>query len=190
MSSNRQRLKFGLGQSCKSTNSNIPFKVTFRNLTDREVLLYWIDYQGKPKFYGLLRKTKAIGEGLAIDTFVTHPWIAIDKTKLEVLSINFSHVLRPITKRDFVKEEQKIDRLRVLPKHAGSLQEQEADQSQPEENLHLDAFITDPVLQLEVLCCLKICQKAKTRDQLASLQLPRHVVDQLLYVYDTLMITD
>lgn len=113
MNSNRQRLKFGLGQSCKSTNSNIPFKVTFRNLTDREVLLYWIDYQGKPKFYGLLRKTKAIGEGLAIDTFVTHPWIAIDKTKLEVLSINFSHVLRPVTKRDFVKEEQKIDRLRV-----------------------------------------------------------------------------
>ena len=117
MNSNRQRLKLGLGPSCKSTHSNIPYQVTFRNLTDHEVLLYWINYQGKPKFYGLLRKTKAIGEGLVIDTFVTHPWIAFDKTKLEVLSINFSNVLRPIARRDFIKEEQKIDRLRVCLSH-------------------------------------------------------------------------
>ena len=118
MNSNRQRLSLGLGPSCKSTHSNIPYQVTFRNLTDHEVLLYWINYQGKPKFYGLLRRTKAIGEGLAIDTFVTHPWIAINKTKLEVLSINFSNVLRPISKRDFIKEEQKIDRLRVCLSHS------------------------------------------------------------------------
>ena len=52
-----------------------------------------------------------------------------------------------------------------------------------------DSMFNFVVLQLEVLCCLKICRKAKARDQIISLQLPRHVVDQLLFVYDTLMIT-
>ncbi|CAL7952191.1 unnamed protein product [Xylocopa violacea] len=49
--------------------------VKFVNRTLHDVVLYWIDYQGRAVNYGTLR----YNESLDIDTFVTHPWIFVDR---------------------------------------------------------------------------------------------------------------
>ena len=99
--------------SCRSTDSGTQFRVCFRNLSENEASLYWINFKGKPVFYGRIRKGKSSGVGLDIDTFVSHPWIAVDWKEKQPLAINFTLVFRPITTEDFLQESIKVDRLRV-----------------------------------------------------------------------------
>lgn len=49
--------------------------VKFINKTLHSVVLYWIDYQGQAVSYGVLSPDDC----LDINTFVTHPWIFVDK---------------------------------------------------------------------------------------------------------------
>ena len=102
-----------LGPSCKSTESRIQFKVCFRNLSEDDASIYWIDFEGKPVSYGFIRKGRSNSTGLDIDTFVSHPWIAVSRRRKKLLAINFERVFRPMTPRAFLKESIKIDRLRV-----------------------------------------------------------------------------
>ena len=99
--------------SCKSTESRTQFRVCFRNISENEASLYWINFKGKPVFYGRIRKGKSSDIGLDIDTFVTHPWIAVDWKEKQLLAINFTLVFRPLTPEDFLQESAKADRLRV-----------------------------------------------------------------------------
>ena len=102
-----------LGPSCKSTESRTQFRVCFRNLSENDASIYWIDFNGKPVSYGIIRKGMSSGRGLDIDTYVSHPWIAVDRRRKQLLAINFERVFRPMTSRDFLMESVKIDRLRV-----------------------------------------------------------------------------
>ena len=102
-----------IGPSCKSTESKTTYKVVFRNLAESDASVYWIDFRGKPVFYALIKNSKASSVGLEIDTFVTHPWIAIDRKQKQLLAINFNRVFRPITRSDLVIERNKGDRFRV-----------------------------------------------------------------------------
>ena len=102
-----------LGRTCKSTESRVKYRVCFRNLSENDASIYWIDFKGKPVFYGFIKTAKASEAGLDIDTFITHPWVAVDRRKKQLLAINFSLVLRPITMRDFLNEKIKINRFRV-----------------------------------------------------------------------------
>lgn len=59
----------------RSINNEYVSLVRFINKTMRNVVLYWIDYQGRAISYGVLPP----GGYLDIDTFVTHPWIFVDQ---------------------------------------------------------------------------------------------------------------
>ncbi|XP_076642579.1 von Hippel-Lindau tumor suppressor homolog [Halictus rubicundus] len=69
---NRQE---GRVQHLRSLNNNEKSFVRFRNRTNRNVELYWIDYRGQALSFGTL----PVGESVDMDTFVTHPWIFVDE---------------------------------------------------------------------------------------------------------------
>lgn len=105
----------GRKECYKSTQNPVSFSITFRNLTERTVRLYWIDFNGRVIFYGYLKNSKAFGnKGLTIQTYVTHPWIAIDHAAGEFLHVNLQRVFRPISRQDFLEERRKADRIKVF----------------------------------------------------------------------------
>jgi len=58
----------------KSTNSLISTSITFINKSERTVNIFWIDYQGKRKFYLRLPSGQIHNQ----PTFLTHPWLITD----------------------------------------------------------------------------------------------------------------
>ncbi len=104
----------GLGNDIRSKESSIQFSVTFRNLHEEPVRLYWIDFKGNLKFFGVLRNTKADDKGITLETFVTHPWVAIDHRTGEMMAINFKSIFRPVSRENFMEEIRKAARLRVF----------------------------------------------------------------------------
>jgi len=58
----------------RSGDSKAKVALTFKNRISEEAYLYWIDFQGVPKFY----KTLKAGEEHRQETFLTHPWVVID----------------------------------------------------------------------------------------------------------------
>jgi hypothetical protein len=53
-----------------------PTSILFRNCRSSPVRIYWIDYQGRRKFYKELQP----GTQYVQETYLTHPWIATDET--------------------------------------------------------------------------------------------------------------
>lgn len=60
--------------SVRSDNSRQKATVEFQNLSGRKVTIYWLDYQGQRKFYKELQPRQNYKQ----NTFVTHPWVAVD----------------------------------------------------------------------------------------------------------------
>ncbi|MEO5803595.1 MAG: hypothetical protein ABIR24_08690 [Verrucomicrobiota bacterium] len=58
----------------RSGSSQEKVALTFKNRIPEEAYLYWIDFQGTPKFYKALKA----GEDHRQETFLTHPWVVID----------------------------------------------------------------------------------------------------------------
>jgi|ERR1700733_12285542 VHL beta domain len=63
-------------QSIKSTDTGQPTQIQFRNSTVQIVQLFWVDYEGKEKFYFQLPPNQFE----TFDTYVGHPWIVRDLT--------------------------------------------------------------------------------------------------------------
>jgi von Hippel-Lindau disease tumor supressor len=55
----------------KSLNSAVPTEIRFVNHSGQTVNVYWLDYEGRPKWYQTLRD----GEFYDQPTYVTHPWL-------------------------------------------------------------------------------------------------------------------
>jgi len=73
----RRRFRFKVPANVKSRKQEQKSYVEFKNLTDHLVLLYWIDFESKPKFFGELKPINRNDVGLRILTFVTHPWLVV-----------------------------------------------------------------------------------------------------------------
>lgn len=75
----------------RSLNSLEKCHIRFVNLTNRNVDVIWIDYTGKyVKYQSLGRRVY-----FDIDTFKTHPWIAIDSNTEDRLHINGEYIYYP-----------------------------------------------------------------------------------------------
>jgi hypothetical protein len=57
----------------RSLSSAQPAIVVFDNRTTLDYLLYWLDFQGRRKSYGVIHS----GAKLAQKTFATHPWLVV-----------------------------------------------------------------------------------------------------------------
>jgi hypothetical protein len=57
--------------SVRSLQGNASTSITFVNATRGPIRLYWIDYNGRRKFYAEVRP----GQRHLQQTYVTHPWV-------------------------------------------------------------------------------------------------------------------
>lgn len=76
----------------RSLNSQIQSFVKFINRTPHCITLYWIDYGGEPVDYGDLLP----GESKEINTFVTHPWIFVNRETRDRYLVNQHDVFFPV----------------------------------------------------------------------------------------------
>jgi len=69
----RQR-SIDLESQTKSKNADVRTQVVFRNNTESKLKLFWLDYEGKRKFYAEIQPM----DYLLQHTFATHPWLITD----------------------------------------------------------------------------------------------------------------
>jgi von Hippel-Lindau disease tumor supressor len=60
--------------TAKSRNSGDPINVSFANKTSQPIRAYWLDYQGKRKFYTQIQPGVTVKQ----ETYKGHPWIFTD----------------------------------------------------------------------------------------------------------------
>ena len=75
----------------KSLNTRIASPVEFINHTGRTINLKWLDYDGKAVIFATLERNNRLG----VNTYVTHPWIAIDERTNETMLLNFRKTYFP-----------------------------------------------------------------------------------------------
>ena len=78
-------------QPLHSINNDHRSFVKFINSTQRNVTLYWIDYQGQAISYGIMTP----GDTKDMNTFVTHPWIFVDNETRDRYVVNQMDVFFP-----------------------------------------------------------------------------------------------
>lgn len=75
----------------RSVHSIIESPVRFVNLTGRQVDVIWINYRGEEVLQATLMKNNR----LDLNTFMTHPWIAVDSQTNERMLLNFRETYFP-----------------------------------------------------------------------------------------------
>ena len=79
------------GRPLKSLNTRIASPVEFINHTGKTVNLKWFDYDGKEVPFATLQSDNC----LEVNTYVTHPWIAVDEQTNETMLLNLSKAYFP-----------------------------------------------------------------------------------------------
>ncbi len=72
-----------------SITGDTPSTIEFSNASGATVDIYWLDYVGQRVFYNTL----ADGQGYQQETWLTHPWVAIDQENGACLGYTLSDVL-------------------------------------------------------------------------------------------------
>ena len=98
----------------KSIHSFVKSPVRFINRTGREVRVIWINYEGQEVCYSTLLTNGQQG----MNTFVTHPWIAVDAKTNERMLLNFRKTYLPgepeVRRMDFENRKAYVARAQVL----------------------------------------------------------------------------
>lgn len=131
--------------------------VRFFNKTGRPVELIWINYLGEYKKYRILMKDDFID----INTFKTHPWVALDHLTKERLHIDKSFVYHPRTSREILLERRPGTQ---IPEHY---------------ELRVKSYITIPLYSLKYRALLEIRNCVQQPDEVDSLELPESLANEL-----------
>ncbi|CAH3167270.1 unnamed protein product [Porites lobata] len=98
----------------KSIHSFVKSPVRFINRTGRAVRVIWINYEGQEVCYSTLLTNGQLG----MNTFVTHPWIAVDAKTNERMLLNFRKTYLPgepeVRRMDSEHGEDSVVRAEVL----------------------------------------------------------------------------
>ena len=98
----------------RSVNDLIESPVRFINLTGRQVDVIWINYQGQEVLKASLSRCD---NRLDFNTFMTHPWIAVDSKTTERMLLNFKETYFPaqpeIRRMDFQRRKAYVLRTQV-----------------------------------------------------------------------------
>ena len=77
----------------KSLHNRIVSPVLFINHTGRRVNLKWFNYSGEEQLFATIESRT--NNRLKMNTYVTHPWIAVDEETNERLLLNFKETFFP-----------------------------------------------------------------------------------------------
>lgn len=83
--------EFSSERPLKSLHTRIISPVKFVNHTGRRVNLKWFDYDGQEVPFAFLESNNR----LDVNTYVTHPWIAVDEQTNERMLLNFRKTYFP-----------------------------------------------------------------------------------------------
>ncbi|XP_074660908.1 protein Vhl-like [Tubulanus polymorphus] len=75
----------------KSMYSDMPTVVNFANTSERTVDVVWLDFNGRMVWYYTLEPTDSV----EMQTYVTHPWVFIDKYSGARMRANRNMVYHP-----------------------------------------------------------------------------------------------
>ena len=82
-------------RSMRSAESKTKSPVKFINTTDKNIEIFWLNYSGEEISYGTLHAAPSVPSVMDINTFVTHPWIAVDSENRQRLWLNSEEVFHP-----------------------------------------------------------------------------------------------
>lgn len=77
----------------RSFESNIKAYVTFENVTNRNIAIYWVDYNSLLVHY----RTLSPSEKMFLTTFKTHPWTFFDADSGERMCVKRTEIYWPTT---------------------------------------------------------------------------------------------
>lgn len=131
--------------------------VRFFNKSGRSVELIWINYIGEYTKYRILNKDDYVD----INTFKTHPWLAVDHLTKERLHIDKSFVYHPRTSREILEERRPGIQI-------------------PENyELRVKSYITLPLYSLKYRALLEIRNCIQEPNEVDSLGLPESLANEL-----------
>ncbi|XP_046860234.1 uncharacterized protein LOC124453464 [Xenia sp. Carnegie-2017] len=145
----------------RSIESLVKSPVQFVNTTERSVELFWFNHSGEKVSYGELSKRGSSMSVKFIDTFVTHPWIALDCQNKQRLWLNRRFLFRPPQPRT-----RETLNSQLLVKRA-------------------NVFIRNPVFNAQSLVnlCLKSIQQTTNHEDIKKLPLPKYLLNDLKDLY-------
>lgn len=139
----------------KSLHNRIESPVLFVNHTGRRVNLKWFDYSGEEKLFATI--VGGTNNRLKMNTYVTHPWIAVDEETNERLLLNFRETFFPdepvIRRVDFDARRFYVVRAEIN--------------------------ITTPVYRLEEYCT-RFLRKTVLSQNIRKLPLPQSILKEIL----------
>ncbi|CAH1985634.1 unnamed protein product [Acanthoscelides obtectus] len=141
----------------RSISSTERAYVRFENKTGKPVELIWLDFNGIYVKY----KTLTDGEYYDVNTFKTHPWIALDAETKVRMHIGQSPVYFPKTTRDYYKERYPD---KEIPRDFETRRR---------------AYITLPVHRLKYAALLAVGKLMKDGREVEKLGLPKELTDPL-----------
>ena len=76
----------------RSIHSRIATPVRFINCSESHVKVLWLNYQGKKVLYSTLEPSNGCYD---VNTYVTHPWIAVDEDTNNLMLLNSKQIYFP-----------------------------------------------------------------------------------------------
>lgn len=141
----------------RSITSQQQAYVRFFNNSGRPVELIWINYLGEYTKYRILNKDQYVD----INTFKTHPWLALDHLTKERLHIDKSFVYHPRTSREILEERRPGVQI-------------------PENyELRVKSYITIPLYSLRYRALLELRNCVQEPSDVDSLELPESLANEL-----------
>lgn len=131
--------------------------VRFYNKTDRAVEIIWINYLEEYKKYRILMKDEFVD----VNTFKSHPWIALDHQTQERLHIDKTFTYYPKTSREIFQETH--PGLEVPRNH----------------QFRRKSYITLPLYSLRFRAMLEIRNCIQEPTDVDLLELPKNIANEL-----------
>ena len=148
-------------ENLRSLESATQSRVKFINRTGKDIEIFWLDFSGEEVSHGILQAAPSRLSAKDINTFLTHPWIAIDCENEQRLWLNSKEVFyppEPRTRRVVIgpgREQVRVQRANI--------------------------FITKPVFNAETLTnlCCQLVSTIMKPDDINNLQVPNFIKTEI-----------
>ncbi|XP_062556452.1 protein Vhl [Armigeres subalbatus] len=138
----------------KSEHAEIRSFVLFKNYTERTVDIYWVNYSSKFIHYSALAPAAQV----PVNTYVTHPWVFIDKLTGERMLVNGKPVYYPEPWYTNIDGNGKLNRIEV--------------------RIHY------PLRSLKDICTWRVFSSLQDKHSFIGLDIPKTLIEDLRSCYN------
>ncbi|CAG9813663.1 unnamed protein product [Phaedon cochleariae] len=146
-----------LDNDLHSLKSDEKAYIRFINKTDRTIELVWINFKGEYWRYQVLRKD----EYLDVNTYKTHPWMALDQITKDRMHVDSKFLFLPKTSAEYLQERYPD---KIVPEHY---------------EMRMRVYVTLPMYSLKYAALLSIRNRLRNTEDADVLELPRELIEEL-----------